>query len=130
MSFWHIFFEPWMYSLILFLSLTGLAICDWHWRLVFWESSVAARAAATTIGCMIVGFIVWDIAGILLGVFYTNTRYTLGWQIILPNLPIEELVFLGLLSYCILVVWFGVQLWLKRSRSDSKSSNTKAIKSS
>lgn len=95
----------WAYSVILVLSLAGLSLADRRWRLVaFSTKSGARKATLATIGCMIAFFLIWDIAGIIFGIFYTNPRYTLGLNLFSPNLPIEEVLFLALLVYSCLIL--------------------------
>ncbi len=94
----------WTYALILVLSLTGLTLCDWRWKLVAFINVAARKATLMSIAVLVGFFIVWDVAGITLGIFYTNPRYTLGVNLLTANLPIEEVLFLILLSYSILII--------------------------
>lgn len=100
-----LFYSHWMYALILCVSLTGLVIIDRRWALVAFGKNPARRKATAMTLLITTGFfMVWDIAGILLGIFYTNTRFTLGINLFTPNLPIEEILFLILLTYSILII--------------------------
>ena len=54
---------------------------------------------------MLTLFLLWDICGIILGIFRANPQYTLGLNLITPNLPIEEVLFLTLLVYVTLIVY-------------------------
>lgn len=93
-------YTPWFYLVVLTVSLCGLWLCDRRWKLVAYQSSAAAKKA--TLQTILIGvsfFLVWDIGGIMLGVFSTNTDYTIGLNLITPNLPIEEVLFLTLLMY-------------------------------
>ncbi len=111
-------YTHWAYSLILVTSLTGLALADRRWKLVAWSQPPASRQATlATLGCLIGFFLLWDIAGILLGIFYTNPRYTLGINLVTQNLPIEEVFFLGLLIYSCLMIDAGVRRWFARRES-------------
>ena len=94
----------WTYAVILLVSLGGLALCDQRWKLVAWKSNAAKKATIATIAALVGFFLIWDIAGIILGIFYTNPRYTLGLNLVTPNLPIEEVFFLMLLVYSVLIV--------------------------
>ncbi len=94
----------WAYAVILLVSIAGLTLCDHHWKLVAWRSIVAKKATLATIAVLVGFFLIWDIAGIILGIFYTNSRYTLGINLGTPNLPIEEVLFLILLVYSVLII--------------------------
>ncbi|MDQ5943985.1 MAG: hypothetical protein QG658_51 [Patescibacteria group bacterium] len=94
----------WTYAAILAISIGGLTLCDWRWKLVAFRNNNAKKATIITILVLLALFLAWDIAGILLGIFYTNPRYTLGLNIITPNLPIEEVFFLILLIYSVLII--------------------------
>lgn len=101
----HLLYTDWAYALILCISLTGLGLADRRWRLVAFRAGPAAKKATLMTLAVTIGFfLVWDIAGICLGIFYTNPRYTLGINLFTPNLPIEEVLFLALLVYSILII--------------------------
>ena len=86
----------------LLLSLAGLAAIDARYRLVFWRRP---RAAAVTLAIGVGGFLVWDLAGIMLGIFFPGSSpYDTGW-LVAPGLPLEELGFLSLLCYVTLILW-------------------------
>lgn len=99
----------WAYLLALCASLTGLAVIDYRYKLAFWFDYVrTVKVLAISIGV----FVIWDIVGILLGIFFHGgSRYTLSFRL-LPEFPIEELFFLLLLTYTTLVSYrFGVSKW-------------------
>ena len=50
----------------LLLSLGGLALLDRRFRLAFWSDP---RRAALTVGIGVVGFLLWDGIGLVLGIF-------------------------------------------------------------
>lgn len=89
------------YLTILLLSIFGLAVADWRYKLVIFRN---AHAALKTWAVMLVFFLAWDVAGICLSVFSTNQSYVVGIHLITPDLPIEEVLFLTLLAYT--SVWF------------------------
>lgn len=88
------------YIVVLLMSWFGLLALDWRRRLALWRYP---KAAAITIGVGVVGFGLWDISGLALHIFSTNQRYVTGWHVVSPNVPIEEIIFLGLLSYVTLL---------------------------
>lgn len=101
--------EQWYYLLALLVSIAGLATLDWQHQLAFWHDW---RRTLKTIGVGIAIFVVWDLFGIGLGIFFHGgSQYTLPVRL-LPELPIEELFFLFLLCYVTLLLYRGVpKLW-------------------
>lgn len=90
------------YLLALITSIAGLLYADYRYKLMWWYN----RKQATI--CLVAGvtfFLLWDIVGIVLGVFATNQAWVSGWHVITPNLPIEEFLFLGLLSMNCMIGW-------------------------
>jgi lycopene cyclase domain-containing protein len=85
-----------LYLAALLVSLTGMAVLDRRFRLFFWAD---ARRAAVVLVVGIVFFVVWDLFGIGLGIFFRGeTDFMTGAQVA-PELPVEELFFLALLVY-------------------------------
>ena len=85
-----------LYLLALLISLTGMVVLDRRFRLFFW---VAPGRAAVVLLVGIAFFVVWDLAGIGLGIFFRGeTEFMTGLQVA-PELPVEELFFLALLCY-------------------------------
>lgn len=101
--------EQWFYLLALIFSLCGLAILDRRYRLAFWFDRTRSF---TTIGIGIAVFIVWDVLGIALGIFFHGgSHFTLPLRIA-PEFPVEEIFFLFLLCYVTLLLYRGVpRLW-------------------
>ncbi|MFF1530037.1 lycopene cyclase domain-containing protein [Cellulomonas sp. NPDC058312] len=95
----------------LLVSLGGLAVIDRRWRLAFWD---APRRAALTVGIGVVGFLLWDVAGLLLGIFARGESPHMTGLLLAPELPVEEAVFLTLLCYNALLVWRGLDRWWGR----------------
>ena len=93
----------------LLLSLGGLATLDYHFKLAFW---VNKKATLLTVTCTMAFFLLWDVAGILLDIFYDgSSKYSLQFHII-PQFPVEELFFLALLAYVTLLIWRGSErIW-------------------
>ena len=85
-----------LYLLALAIALTGMVMLDRRFRLFFWRS---AWRAAVVLVIGVVFFLVWDLAGIGLGIFFRGeTSFMTGLQLA-PELPLEELFFLTLLCY-------------------------------
>ncbi len=96
----------------LLIGITGMAALDWRYKLAFWYS--AKQTWSIVLITMLV-FIVWDAAGIALGIFLKGrSPYQLPFELA-PHFPIEELFFLFLLAYCTLVIYRGVAIWRSRT---------------
>jgi len=91
-----------LYLVALAISITGMVMIDRRWRLFFWRD---ARRAAIVLVVGIVFFVVWDLFGIGLGIFFRGeTSFMTGLQVA-PELPVEELFFLTLLCYVTMNVY-------------------------
>ena len=91
-----------LYLGLLLFSLFGMAVLDWKYRLAFFYS---AKRTALTLGASVAVFAVWDVIGIMLGIFFSGqSAYMTGWYLG-PEFPIEELFFLWLLTYFTLIVY-------------------------
>ncbi|GAA2721876.1 lycopene cyclase domain-containing protein [Cellulomonas aerilata] len=86
------------------VALGGLATLDRRYRLALWDD---ARRAAVCVGCGVVLFLLWDVAGLALGIFARGESPHMTGLLIAPDLPVEEVVFLTLLSYNALLAWRG-----------------------
>ncbi len=87
---------PGLYLLGLLVALTGMTVLDARFRLFFWRAPW--RAAAV----MVVGvafFLVWDAAGVGLGIFFIGQQRLLTGVLLAPDVPLEEVFFLLLLGY-------------------------------
>lgn len=85
-----------LYLAALLVALFGMVMLDLRFRLFFWKD---ARRATIVLAAGIAFFLLWDLAGISLGVFFRGeTAFMTGLQIA-PEVPLEELFFLALLCY-------------------------------
>lgn len=92
----------WLYLIGLLFALAGLVVLDWRNRIgVFAEP----RRALATVGISVIAFLAWDIAGVGLGIFFIGSAPYLTGLTMLPEVPIEELLFLTLLCYQTLLLW-------------------------
>jgi lycopene cyclase domain-containing protein len=80
----------------LLVSLAGMVVLDLRLRLFFAAGPVRA-AIVMAVG--IAFFLVWDLVGIGLGVFFRGNPELLTGVQLAPELPLEELFFLALLCY-------------------------------
>ncbi len=91
-----------LYLGLLLVSLAGLGLLDWHRRLALWAD---APRASLVIAIAVGVFLLWDTAGILLGIFGRgDVPYLTGVEL-WPDMPVEEPVFLVLLNYVTLLLW-------------------------
>ncbi len=85
-----------LYLGALLVALFGMVMLDRRFRLFFWRD---ARRAAIVLPVGILFFLVWDLVGVGLGVFFRGeTSFMTGLQIA-PEIPLEEVFFLALLCY-------------------------------
>ncbi len=96
------------YMFALTISIGLLLSVDYRYKLAFWHD---ARRTAWTVGVTMLVFVVWDIIGINLGIFYKgDSRYMLPF-VIAQEFPVEELLFLFLLSFVTLLLYRGLGRW-------------------
>lgn len=98
-----------LYAAGLLLSIGGLLIIDWRTRLAFWHD---AQRTLKTLLAAIALFIAWDFAGIAAAIFYhPRSAFDLPLTIV-PEFPLEELLFLFLLCYVALLLYVGaIRRW-------------------
>lgn len=97
------------YLLALIVSLFAMVLIDKKYSLAFFHD---VKRAAITVLAGVVLFIVWDVFGIVLNIFYSpGSAYVTGWYFA-PNFPVEELFFLVFLCYFTLVMYLlAVRRW-------------------
>ncbi len=97
---------PFAYLAALIFSILGLYLIDRRHRLAI---TLSPRAAMLSILVAVVVFLAWDVAGIALGIFFRGDAPHLSGLLLAPELPVEEVFFLMLLSYNTLLVyqWFA-----------------------
>jgi len=101
----------WFYLIGLLIGIIGLLIIDRRWKLAFWRDS---KRTAMTLSVAIIVFVLWDLLGISLGIFFHGgSAYALPFRLA-PEFPIEDIVFLFLLTYSTLIVYEGARLWQSR----------------
>jgi lycopene cyclase domain-containing protein len=85
-----------LYLAALLVALAGMVVLDRRFRLFFWRGPARA-AVVLAIGLAF--FLIWDLQGIRLGIFFRGeTSFMTGLQWA-PELPLEEPFFLLLLCY-------------------------------
>jgi lycopene cyclase domain-containing protein len=101
------------YLAALLVSLAGLGLLDWRYRLALFAD---ARRTLATVGIGVAAFLAWDLAGVGLGIFFRgDSRYLTGIEVA-PEVPLEELFFLTLLVYQTLLLWLALSRRLASPR--------------
>ncbi|MCZ2402233.1 lycopene cyclase domain-containing protein [Paenarthrobacter sp. Z7-10] len=91
-----------LYLAVLLLSLSGLTMLDWRYRLFFFSHPVrAALVLAIGVGF----FLAWDSAGIGLQIFFRAETGIMTGVLLAPELPLEELFFLTFLCQLAMVLF-------------------------
>jgi len=99
------------YLIGLVFSIIGLALFDWRFKLGFSTNRKAATLATVV---PLIFFLLWDGAGIALGIFFRGETSHLTGLVIAPELPLEELFFLFLLNYTTLTVFIAIKRLLDK----------------
>ncbi|GAA1780596.1 lycopene cyclase domain-containing protein [Agromyces lapidis] len=94
------------YLAILAGGLACMVLLDLRFRLVFAAPGRAWRAALV-LALGLAFFLLWDLAGIGLGIFHRGENPVSTGVLLAPELPLEELVFLVFLGYLTLVLYTG-----------------------
>lgn len=98
--------EATYYLTTLLLSIAGLGLLDWRYRLAL---ASQPRRAGLTIAAGMGLFLVWDFIGISQGIFFRGPApYQLPFELA-PELPLEELFFLFLLCYVTLLLYIALE---------------------
>ena len=85
------------YGAALLVSIAGMVTLDHRFRLLLFADRWWRGALVLVAG---VGFfVVWDLVGIGLGIFFRGRTPYMSGLVVAPELPVEELAFLTLLSY-------------------------------
>lgn len=96
------------YILVLFFSIGGMWFLDKKYQLVFYHNKRGALLSISTVMGLLLLF---DILGVIKGIFATNQQFVTGLYIVSPNIPIEELCFLFLLCYVTLSLYGLIIRW-------------------
>lgn len=109
-----------VYLAALLVSLSGMVVLDRRFRLFYW---VNAKRAAVVHVVGIVFFLVWDLYGIGYGLFFRGETSFMTGIVLAPELPLEELFFLTLLTYMTMNL-FGASTQFFAWREARSASNT------
>ena len=95
---------PGAYLIALLVSLAGLTAADYRWRLAMFSNP---KRSLATLGLGVSSFLAWDLLGIGFGVFFEGRSTMLLGLNVLPQVPVEELFFLTLLCYTLLLSYLA-----------------------
>lgn len=107
---------PGLYLFAIIVSAAGVGVLDARFRLAARPAPVRT-AVAVLVGTLV--FLVWDVAGIALGIFVKGGSPLLLGIDLAPHLPLEEPVFLAFLCYLALVVCAAAGRFGRRRDEDS-----------
>jgi len=85
-----------LYLLALLISLAGMVVFDRRFTLFFWKD---ARRAGIVLAAGVLFFLVWDLFGVGLGIFFRGETDFMTGLLVAPEVPLEEVFFLTLLCY-------------------------------
>ena len=88
----------------------GMGLIDFKHKLAMFAQPLRT---AITIAVAVIVFLAWDLVGIAQGIFFRGSGPYLTGLTIAAELPIEEVFFLTLLSYTILISYLGFAKWRK-----------------
>lgn len=92
------------YAGALLLSIGGMVVLDHRHRLFFFAD---ARRAAAVLVAGVGLLLVWDLVGVALGLFFRGRTPYMTGVLLAPELPVEEIGFLTLLSYLTMNLYAG-----------------------
>ena len=93
----------WLYLGSLVLSVCGLGLLDYRHRLAIFDGQLIRTLITVAVG--VVFFLGWDLAGTAHGVFFRGAGPYMTGVLIAPELPVEEVLFLTLLCYVLLLTY-------------------------
>lgn len=107
-----------VYLAALLFSLTGMVLLDRRFRLSFWRRPIVSAISMTT---AVVFLLVWDLAGVANGIFFRGESSWMTGVVIAPEVPVEEVFFLTLLSYVTLNTFGASQSRLNGRRAGQQT---------
>lgn len=99
-----------LYLCALLISIGGMVTLDVRFRLFVFAGAPLRAVVVLVTG--VAFFLVWDLFGIGLGVFFRGETAFMTGLVIAPELPVEEVFFLLLLCYLTMVLFCGARRML------------------
>lgn len=100
-----------IYLGILIAAILCMILIDKRFALFFWRD---ARRATIVLGVGLAFFLVWDLLGIGLGIFFRGENAFATGVMLGPELPLEEPIFLIFLCYLTMVLITGAERLVSR----------------
>lgn len=107
-----------IYLLSLLAGIACMLLLDFRFRLYFWRDARSATIV-TLVGVAVL--LLWDLAGIRLGIFIRGEGQIATGVLLAPELPIEEPIFLTFLVLCTMVIYTGLLRILQRHKERQSS---------
>jgi lycopene cyclase domain-containing protein len=107
-----------VYLISLLIGIACMLLLDFRFRLYFWRDPRSATIV-TLVGFTVM--LVWDLAGIGLGIFLRGEGEIATGLLLAPELPIEEPMFLIFLVLCTMIVYTGLERIQERRRETRRS---------
>ncbi len=104
-----------VYLATLLVAIGCMVLIDRRFGLFFWRN---ARRAVLVLAAGVAFFLVWDLFGIGLGIFFRGETAIMTGVLLAPELPLEEPFFLAFLCYLtmVLIAWVDRVLAATRVR--------------
>lgn len=102
-----------IYLGVLLAVIGCMLLLDRRFQLFFWRD---ARSASIVTIVGFVFFLLWDFAGIGLGIFFRGDGVIATGILLAPELPLEEPIFLAFLVLCTMIVYTGSQRIVTRAK--------------
>lgn len=96
-----------VYLLALTFSLVGMVMLDRRFGLTFWAD---ARRSSIVLVTGVAFLLLWDLAGVANGIFFRGESPWMTGVLVAPEVPLEEVSFLTLLTYLTLNVFGALRL--------------------
>lgn len=90
------------YLIALLVSFAGMIVIDRRFALAYFYDR---RATFMSIAAGVSVFIIWDIIGIIRGIFFSGQSPYMSGIYLGPEFPLEEIIFLAFLCYFTLVMY-------------------------
>lgn len=97
-----------LYFVALLFSIGGMLTLDLKYSLAL---RTQPRQTLLTLLVGVATFIAWDLIGIANGIFFEGESGLMLGINLAPNLPLEEIFFLVLLNYTVLLGYLALERW-------------------
>lgn len=93
--------EQYAYFLFLLLSIGSMSLIDYRYKLAWWFDG---KKTLKVLSIALAIFLAWDLVGIKMGIFFSGYSPYMMNIYVLPELPVEEFLFLYFLNYFVLIM--------------------------